>query len=171
MIMENEIASKLCVRFPFLTDRIYVQRDKRILTSSLLKSEFEQVIQYAHDELGFFRATHVVGTDDGENLGLLYILSNSENILLALREVISKSSPIITSISDMYPSIVLHERELVDLFGVIVEGLPEGPNYPLPDGWPKGNYPMRKEWNPKYFNKQTMQYEQPQGEETDKDGK
>ncbi|MDP4132517.1 MAG: NADH-quinone oxidoreductase subunit C [Bacillota bacterium] len=168
MNREEAIVNSICGRFPFLADRIYIQKDKRIFTKSLLREEFEQVIAYVHDELNFTRVSHVVGTDDGENLGLLYIFSGSEDILLILRESVPKSNPVIKSISDMYPSIVLHERELVDLFGVVVEGLPEGPHYPLPDGWPEGNYPMRKEWNPKHFNKDTMTYEEPQEKEVQK---
>jgi Ni,Fe-hydrogenase III component G len=165
MSREEEIAGILCDRFPFLQGRIAVQKDKRIFTQALTREEFEQVVRFVHDDLDFFRAHHVVGTDDGENIGLLYLLSGKENILLILRESVPKSHPVAKSISDMYLSIVLHERELVDLFGVVVEGLPEGPSYPLPDGWPKGNYPLRKEWNPKYFNKDTMTYEPPRKEE------
>ena len=33
------------------------------------------------------------------------------------------------------------------MFGIKVEGLPEGERYPLPDGWPEGQYPLRKDWN------------------------
>ena len=66
---------------------------------------------------------------------------------------------------ELFPSLMLHEREMVDLFGVQVSGLPEGPSYPLPDGWPAGEYPLRKEWNPSYFNKQTMTYEPPKEED------
>ena len=165
MKREEEIVDSICGKFSFLVDRIYIQKDKRIFTKSLLREEFERVIEYIHDELKFTRASHVVGTDDGENLGLLYIISGKEDILLMLRESVSKSNPVIKSVSDMYPSIVLHERELVDLFGVVIEGLPEGPHYPLPDGWPEGNYPMRKEWNPKHFNKDTMTYQEPKEKE------
>ena len=45
-----------------------------------------------------------------------------------------------------------------------VHGLPEGPSFPLPDCWPEGQYPLRKEWNPAYFNKKTMAYEPPKEE-------
>ena len=48
--------------------------------------------------------------------------------------------------------------------GINVSGLPDGPSYPLPDCWPEGQYPLRKEWNPAYFNKQTMAYEPPKEE-------
>ncbi|HAZ18980.1 MAG TPA: proton-conducting membrane transporter [Clostridiales bacterium] len=162
---EEHIVKTLCSRFPFLENRVYIQKEKRIFTNPLSADEFKEVIRYAHNEMDFYRSTHVVGTDDGNTLGLLYILANQEEILLALRKSVPKENPVVQSISDLYPSIVLHERELVDLFGVVVIGLPEGPAYPLPDGWPKGNYPMRKDWNPKYFNKSTMQYEPPQTKE------
>jgi len=36
----------------------------------------------------------------------------------------------------------------MDLFGAKVEGLPEGPRYPLPDDWPKNQFPLRKDWKP-----------------------
>jgi len=161
MQTEQEIVDRLCAKFDFLRDNIYVQRQKRIFTQFLEKEEFEQVLHYAHDELGFYRATHVVGTDEGNDLGFIYLLSNEDGIILALKEKAPKSDPKINSMTGIYPSLEQHERELVDLFGAVVEGLPEGPTYPLPDGWPKGSYPLRKEWNPKYFDKNTMTYNPP----------
>ncbi|HOJ49084.1 MAG TPA: NADH-quinone oxidoreductase subunit C [Bacillota bacterium] len=161
MTHDEAVVTALCKKFPFLSERISVQREKRIFTKPLTPEEFQQIIPYVHRELNFYRACHVVGTDDGDTLGLLYILTDKNNTLLILRESVPKSNPVVKSISSIYPSILLHERELADLFGVVVEGLPEGPRYPLPDGWPEGNYPMRKEWNPKYFDKNTMTYNDP----------
>ncbi len=160
MRTEQEIVDALCEKFDFLKDNISVQMEKRIFTSPLPRDEFEQVIRYLHDEMAF-SACHVVGTDDGEDLGFIYLLTNEDHILLALKEKAPKSNPVIRSMTDIYPSVLLYERELVDLFGAVVEGLPEGPSYPLPDGWPKGSYPMRKDWNPKYFDKNTMTYNPP----------
>ena len=161
MTHDEEILAALCEKFPYLNDRISIQREKRIITKPLKPEEFQEIIAYAHDKLDFFRACHVVGTDDGDTLGLLYIFTDNGDTLLTLRESVPKSNPVIKSISSIYPSILLHERELADLFGVVVEGMPDGPRYPLPDGWPDGNYPMRKEWNPKFFDKNTMTYNEP----------
>lgn len=168
MKKENEIIKAACDKFPYLTDKIYIQKEKRIFTKPLLSEEFEALITYAHDELGFSRASHVVGTDDGENIGLLYILSDSDEILFALRESTPKSNPLVNSMSEMYPALVLNEREIADLFGVKFNNLLKGPRYPLPDCWPENNYPMRKEWNPEFFNKETMNYEEPQEKEAEK---
>lgn len=166
---EQAIVDKLCEKFDFLQDRVCVQRQKRIMTQFLEKKEFKQVLDYIRDELGFRKAHHVIGTDEGSDLGFIYIFSNSDGILFALKLKAPKSDPRIDTLTDRYPSLLLHERELVDLFGVRVEGIPDGPRYPLPDGWPEGNYPMRKEWKPEYFDKDTMTYNPPE-ENTDKEG-
>jgi membrane-bound hydrogenase subunit beta len=34
----------------------------------------------------------------------------------------------------------------MDLLGIQVEGIPPGRHYPLPEGWPEGQYPLRKDW-------------------------
>lgn len=161
MQTEQEIVERFCDKFDFLHDKIYVQRQKRIFTELLAKEEFEQALHYAHNELGFYRASHVVGTDEGDDLGFIYLLSNEDGIILALKEKAPKSDPTINSMTGVYPSLEQHERELVDLFGADVKGLPEGPSYPLPDGWPKGSYPLRKDWDPKYFDRNTMIYNPP----------
>ncbi len=161
MQAEQAIVERICEKFSFLQGKIYVQRHKRILTQPLDKEEFEQVLKYVHDEMGFYRASHVVGTDEGEDLGFIYLLVDKEGVILALKERAPKSNPQINSMTGVYPSLELHERELVDLFGADVQGLPEGPTFPLPDGWPEGNYPMRKDWKPEYFDKDTMTYNPP----------
>lgn len=169
MRTEQEIVDKLIDRFDFLQDNIRVQRSKRIFTEMLSREEFDQVIHYVHDKMGFSKATHVVGTDEGEDLGFIYVLSNEDGIILALKQKAPKSQPEISTRTDIYPSLEMHERELVDLFGVVVKGLAPGLTYPLPDGWPKGSYPLRKEWNPEYFDKSTMTYNPPAAHD-DKEG-
>jgi len=170
MQAEQMIVDGLCKRFDFLRDRIFVQRQKRIFTLPLVKEEFEQVIHYLHDEMGFYKASHVVGTDDGDDLGFIYILSNQDGIIFALKEKAPRNDPRINTVTNLYPSLEFHERELVNLFGAVVEGLEGDSTYPLPDGWPKGSYPLRKDWNPEYFDKKTMTYNPP-ANEADKEGK
>jgi len=140
-------------------------RPLRVFTAFAEPKAFEETLRYANLTLGYHKGKHIIGTDEGENIGLSYIISNDEDVLLVLRERVPKSAPHVHSMGELYPSLMLHEREMVDLFGVQVSGLPEGPRYPLPDCWPDGEYPMRKEWNPAYFNKQTVTYEPPKQED------
>ena len=139
-------------------------REKRVWTAFQEPKAFETALLYVSDTLDFHKGKHIIGTDEGEYIGLSYILANDDDVLLVLRERVPKSAPLVRSQGELYPSLVLHERELVDLFGVQVSGLPEGPRYPLPDCWPEGEYPLRKEWNPAYFNKKTATYEPPKEE-------
>ncbi|MFY9447125.1 MAG: NADH-quinone oxidoreductase subunit C [Dethiobacteria bacterium] len=161
MSNEEAIIQRLVEKFDILKDRLHFQRSKRIFSDFLTREEFEAVLPYVRDEMGFNRASHVVGTDEGEDLGFIYLLTNDDGVILALKEKAPKSNPKIKALTGDYPSLEFHERELVGLFGAEVEGLPAGPPYPLPDGWPEGNYPLRKEWNPEYFDNRTMSYNPP----------
>ncbi|MGI5822727.1 MAG: NADH-quinone oxidoreductase subunit C [Dethiobacteria bacterium] len=161
MQTEEAIVQRLCSKFSFLKDRIYVQKKNRIMTAFLPREEFEEVLHYVYKDEGFYRASHVVGTDEGDALGFIYLLTNDEGIIFALKEIALKSDPTINSLAALYPSLDFHERELEGLFGANVQGLPAGPPYPLPDGWPEGNYPLRKEWNPDYFDRNTLTYNPP----------
>lgn len=170
MQIEKEIANKLCQKLEFLKDKVHVTRAKRIFTDFLPMGELEQAVDYLYHEAGFYRASHVVGTDEGDDLGFVYLLTNDEGIILALKGKAPKAAPQIKSLSDLYPSLEFHERELVCLFGADVQGLPDGPPYPLPDGWPEGNYPLRKDWNPDYFDRETMTYNPPVEDEKKEGG-
>ena len=158
----QETILSLNQRFPAL--EAASPRDLRVWTAFADPKTFEDVLRFAHTTLGYHKGKHIIGTDEGELIGLSYILSNDEDVLLVLRERVPKSAPHIRSQGELFPSLILHEREMVDLFGVQVSGLPEGPRYPLPDCWPEGEYPLRKEWNPAYFNKRTTTYEPPKQE-------
>jgi membrane-bound hydrogenase subunit beta len=160
MARENELIDMFIKEMPWLKDRIRTPRQKRIFTDALTQDEFMQLMDYANTKAGFTRMTHVVGTDDGEMLGFIYILSDDSGILLAMHETAPKEDPVIESLTPRFPSLEWHERELVDLFGAVVKNLPDGPSYPLPDNWPAGQFPLRKEWDPSKFNRETMTYEE-----------
>jgi Ni,Fe-hydrogenase III component G len=40
----------------------------------------------------------------------------------------------------------LYERELIEMFGITIEGTPNTDKLLLPDDWPAGVYPLRKEF-------------------------
>jgi len=158
---EQSVIDSILVRFPFLENKLISPRPGRIISAALLREHFEQVFSFVAQEAGFFRFHVVIGVDDGEDLGFVYVLSNENNIMLILKQKAPKSAPVIGSINDIFPNALWHERELVDLFGAVVEGLPPGPSYPLPDGWPQGNYPLRKEWKVEYFDRENLIYNPP----------
>jgi NADH:ubiquinone oxidoreductase subunit C len=66
--------------------------------------------------------------------------------VLTLRVRLSYQNPSVPSISKLIPSANLYERELSEMFGIEVLGLPLAGHLLLPDDWPLGVYPMRKEF-------------------------
>ena len=161
MSAEEKVIEQILIKFPFWENKVASPRRGRIITPSLSREHFEQAFDFLVNEVGFNRFHLVIGVDDGDDLGFYYTLSNEEKIILLLKQKVPKQNPAIKSICATFPNALWHERELVDLFGAVVEELPPGPTYPLPDGWPAGNYPMRKEWKVEYFDRQTLTYNPP----------
>ena len=69
--------------------------------------------------------------------------------ILNLKTGVPKENPVLKTIIGYFRGAEIYERELVDLLGVKVEGLPEGKRYPLPDDWPLDQHPLRKDWKAK----------------------
>jgi NADH-quinone oxidoreductase subunit C len=46
----------------------------------------------------------------------------------------------------LLPGAVLYEREVHDLLGVVFDGHPSLERLILPDDWPEGVYPLRKDY-------------------------
>ena len=164
---EEQVVASILERYPYLSDHLHISRRQRIYADPLPRREFEEVFDYLTSEGGFYTLKLIIGVDDGDDLGILYPLTNGDKILLLMKQRVPKANPVIRSVYSRFPSILWYEREIVDLFGVIVEELPPGPTYPLPDGWPAGNYPLRKEWKVEYFDKKTMTYNPPQSKENE----
>lgn len=162
MTAEEKAVERLVSAVPFLEGKLTVTAEKRIFCSSLDRNQFNRLVKFLKEDGDFFRAHHVVGIDEKENLTFMYIFSNADYVMLAVKESVRRSNPEIDSAAVLFPAFLIHELELVDLFGAVIDGLPDMPHYPLPDGWPKGNYPMRKDWNPAYFDKETMTYNPPE---------
>jgi len=61
-----------------------------------------------------------------------------------LRVELPYSNAIIPTICNILPTATLYERELIEMFGVVIEDTPVTDHLLLTDDWPKGVYPLRK---------------------------
>jgi Ni,Fe-hydrogenase III component G len=152
MAHEDQIQQQLLARFPVLADRIVLRRARRLF-AEVPAEQFHDIITFARNDLQFVHLCTIVGFDEGENLAFLYQLAREDGTMLMLRYLAPKANPVIRSIGYLFPGGLLYERELVDLLGTQVEGLPPGKRYPLPDDWPAGQYPLRKDWSPEMLDK------------------
>ncbi|MDP2921301.1 MAG: NADH-quinone oxidoreductase subunit C [Candidatus Omnitrophota bacterium] len=148
MSMEENIKEGLVKNFSFLENKIQVQRPRRLLLDVDLE-RFEEVFEYLTKGLKFGHLIAITGLDEQDKLSFIYHMAQDGGIMINIKTSVPKDNFAIKTISGRFPSAEVYERELVDLLGAKVEGLPEGSRYPLVDDWPKGQFPLRKDWKTK----------------------
>ncbi len=85
-------------------------------------------------------------SEEGQSDGLIEILYTfcEGPAILTLRIRVPYSHPVAPSVCALIPPATLYERELIEMFGVTLEGTPSTARLLLPDDWPDGVYPLRK---------------------------
>jgi Ni,Fe-hydrogenase III component G len=147
MTAEENAQKQLVTRFPELSGAVRIARSRRIFVD-VPDERFLDVFDYVREGIGFPILSLIVGLDQGENFEVMYVLSSANGCVISLKRRIPRDEPVIRSVYDRMPNSEIYERELVDMFGIHVTGLPDGSRYPLPDDWPEGQFPLRKDWTP-----------------------
>ena len=142
---QDEILNSLIKKFPFLEGKIRAPRARRIFSDDIT-ANFDEVFNYAIKDLEFSILCTITGLDDGDRITFAYHIARIDGNILTIKRSSPKPDPVIKTITPIFFGADIYERELVDLLGVRVEGLPKGNRYPLPDDWPKGECPLRKDW-------------------------
>ena len=145
MLSEEDIKTAITKKFNFLADKVKVVRPRRI-SVEVEQDQFFGVLEYFITELKFSRLCTITGLDEGERLSVIYHLAQDQSIIMNLKMSVPKMRPAIKSVISYFPGAECYEREIVDLLGFQVEGLPVGSRYPLTDDWPKNEFPLRKDW-------------------------
>ena len=148
MTKEEEIQSELVKKFGFLEGKIKVQRARRIFAEVPLKN-FDEIFEYALKNLSFAMLCSITGLDETATLGFIYHIAREDGIMLNIKVSVDRNDPVIKTITGYFPGADIYEREVMDLLGAKVQGLPGGKRYPLSDDWPTDEYPLRKDWKRK----------------------
>jgi Ni,Fe-hydrogenase III component G len=143
----HPLAAALEARFPELAGKVTSPRARRLFAEPPPEG-FRRVFDFAVVELGFDRLVAITGMDEKISLVALYALSRVDGTVLGLKLRVPREVPVIDTVTDRFPGAANYERELDDLLGFEVVGLPPGKRYPLPDDWPKDQKPLRKGWKP-----------------------
>jgi len=141
------LATELSTRFALPEGAVKVQRATRLWVE-VDRAMFSEVFDYTVKSLGFTILCTITGLDLGADLGFIYHLARDGGVMINLKTRCPKAESIRT-VTSYFPCADIYERELVDLFGARVEGLPTGARYPLPEDWPEGEHPLLKDWKPK----------------------
>jgi len=94
--------------------------------------------------------TVIAPVDRGDTVELLYHFSlfygrHLSAIALVLRVTLSKADLTIPTITDIIPGAIFSEREVQEMMGVTVAGIPDNRRLFIPDEFPKGVYPWRRD--------------------------
>jgi membrane-bound hydrogenase subunit beta len=153
---EQKIKQELEDKFTYLKDAVIIKRKGRIFAQVPL-DKFKEVFVYAVKQMHFLALSAITGLDRGDGVfEVIYHLNQEGKVLLNLKVSLNKEDPEINSVTLVCPSADIYERELMDLLGIKVNGLAAGSRYPLPDNWPKGEYPLRKDWKCSIPNKEAQ---------------
>ena len=148
MEREHSVLEKLAERFPAI-DAAGAKVALRRVYLSVPRELLLDILRFAAHELGFLHLCTVTGLDNGEGYEFIYHVAREDGLVLSAKiRTEGGDGVVIPSVLPIYNGATFYEREIEGLLGVTVEGLPEGRQYPLPDNWPAGQYPLRKSWAP-----------------------
>lgn len=91
----------------------------------------------------------ITGVDLGVEAGQFEVLYHfcAGALVTTLRVPIPRSAPVVPTLYHLIPSVTFYERELIEMFGITVQGTPNTERLFLPDDWPAGVYPLRKDFS------------------------
>lgn len=98
--------------------------------------------------LGYLSA--ITGLDLGPETGELEVLYHfcTGPLIITLRLRVPRAGAVVPTLTELIPSAEPYERELSEMFGIRVAGLRVPAHLYLPDDWPAGVYPLRKDFDP-----------------------
>ena len=134
-IVKRKFASKKNV-----SNYIWMKIDRSVFKDSikhLLK------LQYPHLAVSS-------GSDIGKSIEIVFHFTLNydqplEEIILNITVELPKTDPTIDTISDIIPAAIITEREKMEMLGIKVNGIPDSSRVFIPDEFPEGVYPWRRD--------------------------
>ena len=111
--------------------------------------DIQEIVRYVFKDMAL-RFNTASGVDDFDALEILYHFTHDpSDITISIRAMMKdRQDPHIDTITTITRSAWWIERELHELFGIEFNGNSDLRPLLLPDDWPKGVYPLRKDFVP-----------------------
>jgi Ni,Fe-hydrogenase III component G len=95
------------------------------------------------DKFGMTHLSTIIGEDMRDHLLLSYPFAGEVVVILQVK--IDRDKPEVPSLAPLIPGSLVYERELHDILGIVPIGHPDLRRQVLPEDWPQGVYPLRKD--------------------------
>ncbi|MGI6521586.1 MAG: NADH-quinone oxidoreductase subunit C [Fermentimonas sp.] len=120
------------------------------LTVTVPPKQLHPLMKALHDneELPFDYLISLIGMDWGDKLGVIYLLSPSKDLtreLVVITATEERENPLLYSVTDLYETAHLNEREVYAMFGIRFINNPDMRPFLLDDTW--NGFPLRKDYD------------------------
>jgi membrane-bound hydrogenase subunit beta len=128
-----------------------VKKIKRInIFVNLKREDFRRFMDYLFEIQNYPHFAIISATDLGEDMELLYHFTvdygkQGEEKTISVRIKLPKDDLKIETITDLIPGAMISEREIHEMVGVEFVGLKDTRHFFLPENWPEGKYPWRRD--------------------------
>ncbi len=110
---------------------------------NLEPGELHNAVKTLKERFGIFHLSTIAGEDRKDYFQANYFMCGKVAVTLSVR--IDRAKPQVPSLGVVIPGAVPYEREMRDMFGIEVTDLTDTRRAVLPEDWPAGVYPLRKD--------------------------
>jgi len=142
--MPHQTLEELSTAFAAVFGRGIEEKAPRRLWTEIGAARNQEALAWLK-KAGFLHLATITGVDLGDRFELIYHLVKAGSVL-SVKCTIPRENPDLPSVTGVMPAAILYEQELHDILGIRISGHPDLKPLILPEGWPEGVYPLRKDW-------------------------
>ncbi|MBP1624826.1 MAG: Hydrogenase-4 component [Acidobacteria bacterium] len=110
---------------------------------ALTPDQLIPAVDILREKLSIIQLAVIVGEDARDAFVGNYVFTGERVVVLQVR--MDHEKPEVPSLAKLVPGALVYERELRDLFGINPVGHPDLRRQAVPEDWPEGVYPLRKD--------------------------
>jgi NADH-quinone oxidoreductase subunit C len=106
--------------------------------------ELLDAVKALRTKLGITHLSTIVGEDLRDHFLLSYPFA-APQVVIVLQVKVDRAKPEVPSLAPILDGAIVYEREIHDILGIVPLGHPDLRRQILPEDWPEGVYPLRKD--------------------------